>query len=52
MPADFDPQFWNAAPGALQLRHGLRGREVIAVVMLSYQILEPRKFGMRGVSWS
>jgi len=31
MPADFDPQFWNAAPGALQLKDGLRGDEVIAV---------------------
>lgn len=31
MPADYDLQFWNAAPRPLQIKRGLRGDEVILV---------------------
>lgn len=35
MPADYDLQFWNAAPGPLQVKDGLTGVEVISVSGIS-----------------
>lgn len=34
MPEDFDPRFWNAAPGPLQLSPFLRGDEVVRFINL------------------
>lgn len=36
MPSDFEPQFWNAAPGPLQIKQGLRGDEVIQIAGVSF----------------